>query len=74
MSPGTRAGVPGLKRQHVAYFHGKASRMHTPGPCRFFSGSGANLQVLGGDEDLELRSCVPRHMFNTADRCEFQAR
>jgi hypothetical protein len=49
----------GLKRQHVAYFYGKASRMHTPGPCRFFSGSGANLQVLGGDEDLSFAHASP---------------
>jgi hypothetical protein len=29
------------------------------GSCRFFSGSGANLQVLGGDEDLSFAHASP---------------
>src|SRR6202162_3116780 len=46
------------ERQHVAYFTGRLPAC-APGPCRFFSGSGANLQVLGGDEDLSFAHASP---------------
>jgi hypothetical protein len=53
MSPGTRAGMPGAQETARGL-----TRMLT-WPLPVFSGSGANLQVLGGDEDLSFAHASP---------------
>jgi hypothetical protein len=41
-----RANMPGAQaREHAALFTGRACPHARPGACRFFSGSGADLQV-----------------------------